>query len=90
MKNLAIILAVMLLPTAAFGWDDRYYRYYERRYYDNRVTEEIRALRKELEYQHRYQEYRDEKAAYEQRFEGNPIGKFMSDHYFKGPKPPAR
>ena len=56
MKKLIVILAITLLPTVAFGWDndDQYYA-------DMQRNAELRNIANEMKYQQKYQEYRDDK-----------------------------
>jgi hypothetical protein len=86
MKKLIVILAIVLLPTVAFGRSDRYSDDYE-----NERIIQMQRMQKERQYQQNYREYRDKKADYDKSFEGRPqIERFMSDHYNRGPQPPKR
>ena len=84
MKKLMVILAIVLLPAAAWGWrdgydSDRYYNDLDRNYQLEKIADELR-------YQQEYREYQDQVEAYE---EGYPeeIQQFMLKHYYKWPQP---
>ena len=84
MKNLAVVLAimlaVMLTQTGAWGWEDRY----------KRVDFRTDPVADEMKYQENVRQYERDKAEYDSQFDGDELGKFMSDHYHRGPKAPKR
>jgi hypothetical protein len=88
MKRAIMIAALALTPMTASAWDNRY----SDDQYDNDIqrNQQLQRIANEMQYQQEYQEYKDQKADYDNQFEGDELGKFMSDHYFKGPQAPKR
>ena len=87
MKKFIAILAIVLIPTTA--WGDSYY--YDDRYYnDVQRNAELRNIADELRYQQEYREYQDDLKEYNDSFKGREWLKPMSDHYFQEPRPPKR
>ena len=87
MKKLIVILAIVLLPAADWGWrdrydDDRYYNDLDRNYQLEKIADELR-------YQQEYREYQDQVEAYEEAYP-EEIQQFMLKHYYKWPQPPER
>jgi hypothetical protein len=79
-----IILAILLIPTVAFGWDNR-------DYYDADRNQQLERIANEMERQQEYQEYRDDKADYEENIRSQPeFIQPMIRHYNPGPQPPKR
>jgi hypothetical protein len=89
MKKLIVILAIVLLPTVAFGWDERYSQ--EQEMMDSQRNYELRRIANELQYQQEYREYQEKKADYDQYNEsifggdGSAMGPV-----FQAPIPPKR
>jgi hypothetical protein len=84
MKKLIAILAIVLLPTVAFGWDDS-----DREYYDEVRNNQLRKVADELRYQQEYREYQDQVEEYEEAYPDD-LQQFMLKHYYKWPQPPER
>ena len=87
MKKLIVILAIVLLPAAAWGWrdrydDDRYYNDLDRNYQLEKIGDELR-------YQQEYGEYQDQVQEYEEAYPDD-LQQFMLKHYYKWPQPPKR
>jgi hypothetical protein len=79
-----IILAILLIPTIAFGWDNREYNDAERNMQLERIANEMAR-------QQEYQEYRDDKADYEESIRSRPEWQQpMIRHYNPGPQAPKR
>jgi hypothetical protein len=85
MKKLIVILAITLLPTVAFGWDND-----DQFFADMQRNAELRNIANEMKYQQEYREYQDDLQEYNDSFQGREWLKPMADHYFQGPKAPQR
>jgi hypothetical protein len=83
-----IILAILLIPAVAFGWDDRYND--DQFMADMQRNAELRNIANEARYANEYREYRDDLQEYNDSFQGREWLKPMADHYFQGPRPPKR
>jgi|APSaa5957512622_1039677.scaffolds.fasta_scaffold253277_1 hypothetical protein len=87
MKKKAIfVLAILLIPTIAFGWDNRD----DQLMADIQRNAELREIANEMRYAQEYKEYQDDLQEYNDSFRGREWLKPMADHYFQGPRPPQR
>ena len=80
-RAILIALTVTLLPTAAWGWDNR-------DYYDQERNSQLKRIADEAQYANEYKVYQEEKQEYE---ENTPeFMKPFNAHYFFDPQPPER
>ena len=86
MKKTAIILAITMLPVAAWGWDNRYDN--DRLILDSQRNSALQRIADEAQYANDYKVYLEEKRDYE---ENTPdFIKPAIEHYYRDPQPPTR
>ena len=100
MKKAIVILAIVLLPAAAFGWTARDNAGYDGRYdgrysqeqemMDSQRNVELGRMADEARYANEYREYQDQMRDYDAQYPPGSIERFTQDHYYKGPRAPKR